>query len=55
MEYTKLGYTDLKVSRLCLGGMSFGSSKWMADPETSRTIIKNYMKDLKLIKFRYDE
>jgi aryl-alcohol dehydrogenase-like predicted oxidoreductase len=40
MEYTKLGYTDLKVSRLCLGGMSFGSSKWMADQETSSKIIK---------------
>ena len=40
MKYAKLGYTDLKVSRLCLGGMSFGSSKWMADPETSKKIIK---------------
>ncbi len=40
MEYTKLGYTDLNVSRLCLGGMSFGSSKWMADLEASKKIIK---------------
>jgi aryl-alcohol dehydrogenase-like predicted oxidoreductase len=40
MEYTKLGYTDLKVSKLCLGGMSFGNAKWMADPENSKKIIK---------------
>ena len=40
MEYTKLGRTDLRVSKLCLGGMSFGKAKWMADPETSKKIIK---------------
>jgi aryl-alcohol dehydrogenase-like predicted oxidoreductase len=40
MEYTKLGYTDLNVSKLCLGGMSFGSSKWMADYDESKKIIK---------------
>ncbi len=28
MEYTRLGSTGLKVSRLCLGCMSYGSSKW---------------------------
>lgn len=26
MEYTKLGRTDLNVSRLCLGTMGFGAS-----------------------------
>jgi 1-deoxyxylulose-5-phosphate synthase len=28
MEYTNLGKTGLKVSRLCLGMMTYGSSKW---------------------------
>ncbi len=28
MEYVRLGMTGLKVSRLCLGCMTYGSSKW---------------------------
>jgi aryl-alcohol dehydrogenase (NADP+) len=28
MEYVKLGNTGMKVSRLCLGMMSYGSKKW---------------------------
>ena len=28
MEYARLGTTGLKVSRLCLGAMSYGSSAW---------------------------
>jgi aryl-alcohol dehydrogenase (NADP+) len=28
MEYTRLGSTGLKVSRLCLGAMTYGSKKW---------------------------
>jgi aryl-alcohol dehydrogenase-like predicted oxidoreductase len=28
MEYVNLGTTGLKVSRICLGTMTFGSSKW---------------------------
>ena len=28
MEYVSLGRTGLKVSRVCLGCMSYGSSKW---------------------------
>jgi 1-deoxyxylulose-5-phosphate synthase len=28
MEYTRLGSTGLKVSRICLGCMSYGTSKW---------------------------
>ena len=28
MEYVKLGATGLKVSRLCLGTMTYGSKKW---------------------------
>ncbi|WML26873.1 aldo/keto reductase [Neobacillus sp. OS1-33] len=45
MEYVKLGNTGLDVSRLCLGGMSFGDAKkwihqWVLDEEQSRPIIK---------------
>jgi aryl-alcohol dehydrogenase-like predicted oxidoreductase len=28
MQYVKLGNTGLKVSRICLGAMSYGSKKW---------------------------
>ncbi len=28
MEYVNLGSTGLKVSRLCLGAMTYGSKKW---------------------------
>src|SRR5580692_2887649 len=28
MEYTRLGSTGMKVSRLCLGAMTYGSRKW---------------------------
>lgn len=46
MEYTKLGNSDIKVSRFCLGCMSFGdpASKmhaWTLNPEESETIIKH--------------
>lgn len=27
MEYTKLGNTDIEVSKLCVGCMSFGKSR----------------------------
>lgn len=45
MEYVKLGNTGLDVSRLCLGGMSFGDAEkwihpWVLDEEQSRPIIK---------------
>ncbi|MCU0511040.1 MAG: aldo/keto reductase [Anaerolineae bacterium] len=36
MEYTRLGRTGLKVSRLCLGGMTFG---WSCDEATSFRIL----------------
>ena len=36
MEYRKLGRTDLEVSELCLGTMTFG---WGADKETSFAIM----------------
>ncbi|PJI06933.1 MULTISPECIES: aldo/keto reductase [Clostridium] len=45
MEYTKLGKTDLNVSRLCLGTMGFGAANvgqhtWTLDEEKSKQIIK---------------
>lgn len=36
MQYTTLGRTGLKVSRLCLGAMTFG---WSADEPTSHRIL----------------
>jgi 1-deoxyxylulose-5-phosphate synthase len=43
MEYTNLGRTGLKVSRICLGCMTYGTSKWrpwVLDEEPSRTFFK---------------
>jgi 1-deoxyxylulose-5-phosphate synthase len=43
MDYVTLGRTGLRVSRLCLGTMSYGSSKWrpwVLDEPESRTVIK---------------
>lgn len=45
MEYIRLGSTGMKVSRICLGCMSFGDStrwihKWVLNEENSRPIIK---------------
>ena len=43
MDYVKLGATNLKVSRLSLGGLTFGDPKWrpyaLGEPE-SRAIIR---------------
>lgn len=44
MEYTRLGTTGLKVSRICLGCMSYGEPterwQWALDEEASRPFIK---------------
>jgi aryl-alcohol dehydrogenase-like predicted oxidoreductase len=43
MNYTKLGKTGLKVSRICLGCMSYGlkdEREWGLDEEQSRPFIK---------------
>ena len=44
MEYTTLGTTDLKVSKICLGCMSFGEKTktwpWTLDQEKTDQIIK---------------
>jgi aryl-alcohol dehydrogenase (NADP+) len=43
MEYVRLGSTGLKVSRLCLGTMTYGSKKWrewVLEEQESRPFIK---------------
>ena len=45
MKYTKLGNSDLTVSRICMGCMGFGDAgrgqhSWTLDEEHSREIIK---------------
>ncbi len=43
MQYINLGKTGLKVSRLCLGMMSYGTSKWrdyILDEKDGRPIIR---------------
>ena len=45
MKYTKLGNTDLTVSRICMGCMGFGDASkgqhsWTLDEEHSREIIR---------------
>lgn len=42
MKYVRLGRTGLKVSRLCLGCMSFGRDKrkWILEEDESRLIIR---------------
>ena len=48
MEYVNLGKTGLKVSRLCLGCMTYGSSKWRAwvlNEEESRPFFKRAIEE----------
>ena len=43
MQYVNLGRTGLKVSRICLGMMSYGSSKWrdwVLDEAEARPFVK---------------
>src|SRR5271168_3351532 len=43
MDYTNLGNTGLKVSRICLGAMTYGSKKWrdwVLDEAESRPFIQ---------------
>jgi 1-deoxyxylulose-5-phosphate synthase len=43
MDYSHLGRTGLKVSRICLGMMTYGTPKWrpwVLDEETSRPFVR---------------
>jgi 1-deoxyxylulose-5-phosphate synthase len=43
MQYAKLGAAGIEVSRICLGTMTYGSSRWrpwVLDEEASRPLIK---------------
>ena len=45
MKYTKLGNSDLHISRICMGCMGFGEAgngqhSWTVDEEHSREIIR---------------
>lgn len=45
MEYTHLGNTDIEISKLCVGAMSFGQAgtmhDWTLDPDQSQQVIKH--------------
>ncbi len=44
MQYTRLGSTGLRVSRICLGMMTYGSSQWrpwVLDEDASRPLVKH--------------
>ncbi len=50
MQYTKLGSSDLTVSRICLGCMGFGDAargqhSWTVDEERSRGIIRRALEE----------
>lgn len=45
MQYTTLGHSGIKISKLCIGGMSFGKAspdfhQWTIGPEATRDVIK---------------
>lgn len=45
MQYAKLGHSNIEVSRICLGGMSFGKPSedfhlWTLDEEGTKAVIK---------------
>ena len=45
MEYSKIGNTDIEVSKLCVGCMSFGKAgtmhDWTLDEAESEKVIKH--------------
>ena len=43
MEMRRLGRTGLKVSKLCLGAMTFGNPDWGCDETTSRKIVDRFL------------
>src|SRR6202171_2901882 len=43
MQYTRLGSTGLKVSRICLGTMTYGAKpwrEWVLDEDESRPFLR---------------
>jgi aryl-alcohol dehydrogenase-like predicted oxidoreductase len=42
-DYITLGRSGLRVSRFCLGTMTFGNSQWGTDEDTSRAIFNRYL------------
>jgi len=49
MHYTNLGSTGLKVSRICLGMMTYGTPKWrpwVLDEDASRPFVKRALGQL---------
>lgn len=45
MKYTTLGHSEIKVSRICIGGMSFGepdaaNHEWTINPEETEVVIR---------------
>lgn len=45
MEYTHLGQTDIRVSKMCVGAMSFGKAEtmhqWSLDPDATAAVVKH--------------
>ena len=46
MQYTTLGHSGIEISKLCLGGMSFGEAspkfhQWTIDQDATREVIKH--------------
>ena len=45
MEYTKLGSTDIKISKICVGCMSFGKAgtmhDWTLDESATEEVVKH--------------
>lgn len=51
MEYTSLGFSGIEVSKVCLGGMSFGvptpdHHQWTIDEEASERVIDSTLSRL---------
>ncbi len=45
MEYTKLGNTDIEISKICVGCMSFGKAgtmhDWTLDESSTNAVVKH--------------
>lgn len=46
MEYANLGHTDIKVSKLCIGAMSFGKPGTMHDWSLDYPADIDYLEEL---------